>query len=225
MRAMIHCVIAVLLVSGPSNPAAAEFFGISLPELIGPGPVYPGGPIEIDFDFGQEFEQVDNVVLMIEATVTPLVVPLCGISNDPDPCERRVVNLGFLALLEGPELNSTHAVVDDFRGYPLKRAGVFQRGFGDFSFRHLTGGSGTVKVWWNMIAFLDPLIVEIVRESGETTGLLAPAGNGILGPGIEPPTATITDAVLIIEATPAAVEVPEQRQAPRGWRRWSRRRH
>jgi len=225
MRATIRSLIILVLLSGSSNPAAAEFFGISLPDLIGPGPVYRDGPIEIDFDFGQEFEQVDNVLLMIEATVTPLVIQSCGSLNDPQSCERRVFNLGFLARLEGPQFNSTTTVLDGFRrDYPLKRSGVFGRAFVDFSFHHLTDGAGTLKVWWNGVLFLNPVLLEIEPQLDETAGDLGLSESGIRDSGTVLPTATITDAVLIIEATPIATQVPERWRA-RGWRRWGRHRH
>jgi len=219
MRVTLRIVIVAVLIHAAS-PARAEFFGIPLPELVGPAPVYGGPPIEVHFDFGQDFEHVENVMLMMEATVTPLVYESCGATwSEALSCEQRVANVGFFVELDGPGLDRTTTVVDDFRGpfpvqpptstqpFPKKRVGVFGRSFGDFSFDHLTDGSGTLRVWWNGILFFAGNIEGEPPRAGATSS--AAIGNSIRVPGdgnwsrgIQPPTGTIIDAVLIVEATP-----------------------
>ena len=232
MRAAPRLLILAVLFQVAST-ARAEFFGIPLPELVGPAPVYGGPPIEVPFDFGQDFEHVENVLLMVEATVTPLVVESCGPLGQPQPCEQRVFNLGFFVQLDGPVFESTTTVVDDFRGpfpvqpptstqpFPKKRAGVFGRSFGDFSFDHLTDGSGTLRVWWNQILFSQGNTEGAPQRAGATSSAV-PIGNSILVPGdgnwsrgIQPPTGTIIDAVLIVEATPLPEPVVD---CPGRWR-------
>jgi hypothetical protein len=226
MRAAPRLLILAGLIQAAS-PASAEFFGIPLPELVGSAPVYGGPPIEVPFDFGQEFEEVENVMLMMEATVTPLVYESCGVTWDEAvPCERRIVNVGFLVELGGPGLDRTTAVVEGFREpfpvqpptstqpNPKKQVGVFGRSFGDFSFDHLTVGSGTLRVWWNGISFAYGNTEGAPERAGPTSSeaigssILVP-GDGNWSPGIQSPTGTIIDAVLIVEATPLAEPVVE----------------
>ena len=217
MRAVPRLLILAMLIQVASS-ARAEFFGIPLPELVGPAPVYGGPPIEVPFDFGQDFEHVENVLLMMQAVVTPLVYQSCGWSGEPKPCEQRVTNVGFFVRLDGPIFESTTTVVDGFGGpfpvqpptstqpFPKKQAGVFGRSFGDFSFDHLTDGTGTLRLWWNQIYFLTADSTEGGPRSGTTTSAdsiensIAGSANAFARDQL--PTGTIFDAVLIVEATP-----------------------
>ena len=175
----LHWILLTTLVAMASpTPVRAQFF--SLPELVGPAPTYGDSPIEFDFDLGQEFGEVDDVLLMLEATVTSLTYESCGTINDPEPCELRVVHPGFHIQLEGPDRSRTYAVVDDFRSFPKMRAGVFQRSFIEFSFDHLRDGMGTLSFGWSQLQFIPE---QIIRN-------------------FTPPTGSITDAVLIVNGTP-----------------------
>ncbi len=160
-----------------SHEARADFFAI--PDLVGSAPVY-NVPIVVDFDLGQEFAEVRSVLLMLQATVTPLTYQNCGTIGEPHPCELEVVNTGFLARLESPNQDSTTAVIGDFRSYPLRRAGVFERVFLEYSFDHLLDGTGTITLFWNGVSFTDDRIIQ----------------------DFHPPTGEITDAVLIVDGTP-----------------------
>ena len=135
--------LAVTAILVPTN-ARGEFF--SLPELIGPAPIYNvSEPIVVQFDLGREFTEVHDVLLMLEAIVTPLTFQYCGTSYDPQPCELRVVNSGFLVRLDDPIGFDTYASIEGFRSnLPTKNAGVFQRSFLDFSFDHLRDGQATL---------------------------------------------------------------------------------
>lgn len=212
MRAALG-ILVVAVLGQAAGPARAEFFGIELPELIGTAPVYGGPAIEVPFDFGQGFEHVENVIVMIEATTTPLVVLSCG--GVTPVCSRLAVNLGFLAQLDGPDLNHTTALVEGFRpDLPTKQAGVFGKLFLDFSFDHLTDGSGTLRVWWNQVLFAHDTSRAGATGSADIDNAILVPGDGSLSPGIEPPTGTITDAVLIVEATPLPEPIVD---CPRRW--------
>ena len=193
----------VALVIGMASPATADFFGVALPELIGPAPVYGGAQIVVPFDFGQEFDRVDNVMLMIEATTTPLVIGAC--ETPVEPCPLQVVPVGFIA-----RLGRTTAVVEGFRGpdavqpptlpqpRPRKQAGVFGRDFGDFTFDDLVDGSGSLEISWNAVA----------TAGGATDGLSSRL-----------PTGTILDAVLIIEGAPRREPIADCPRRARGFGR------
>jgi hypothetical protein len=89
---------------------------LPLPELVGPAPPYGGPPIVVSFDFGCEFEHVENVLIMMQATVTPLVLGPCVAtpSGSATECDRQIYHLGFVLQLDGPPFQSTTGVVEGF---------------------------------------------------------------------------------------------------------------
>ena len=179
-------------------PARAQFFPI--PELVGPAPEYGSG-ITVNFDLGQEFKEVREVILLIEATTTPLTVMSCGTIAQPEPCEVRRIPVGFYARLDDPDAGFLSAVVDGFRSdRPVRKSGVFNQVFVDFDLDSLRDGKGELTLFWNQIYFL--------------TGT-APLRDSL-------PSGEILDAVLIIDGTPIK---HRKNMKGRNYRRWKRSRH
>ena len=170
------------------HPAhASDLYSLPLPELVGPAPEYSGLPIEADFDFEREFEHVEQVLLLLEGHATPFSFEACGLMDDPQPCEFHSDYMGFIAFLFGPPLGGTWAVIDGFEDAPSLRVGVIDRPISSLSFDHLRDGRGTISLSWNGIGFIPELIVK----------------------NFVPPTGTISDAFLIIEAVPVPEPAPQ----------------
>lgn len=188
---------AIALVSVLLLPltADAQFFRID--ELIGPAPQYGSGTT-IEFDLGREFTEVREVVLLIEAIVTPLTVISCGSISNPEPCTERLLHVGFFARIDDPDAGFLSAEVEGFRSdRAVRNAGAFNQVFLDFDYASLRDGKGELTLYWNAPLF--------------TTG--ASSRRDLL------PSGEILDAVLVVDGTPARKLKPRRRwwRNPKRW--------
>ena len=182
-------VLAAALFLAPA--AHAQFFQID--GLTGPAPAYGSGKT-VSFDLGQEFDEVREIVLLIEATTTPLTVISCGSLAAPEPCAERLVPVGFLARIDDPNAGFLSAEVDGFRpDRAVRNAGVFNQVFLEFDYDSLRDGKGELTLFWNRLFF--------------------PTGTAPLRDRL--PEGEILDAVLVVDGTPAPKRTPR-------WRWWRR---
>jgi hypothetical protein len=181
------CCLAAMTVAEPIN--AQQSFSLDLPQLVGDAPAY-GSSAQVAFDFEREFAHVERAVLVLRVAGTPARIQSCGaslhIDRKPEPCEDGVREIGLIAMLVG---GGTNTVIEGLRSHPRELAGVFQTSFGSYNFDHLRDGAGTLALGWNLVIAAPPGSIQI----------------------LEPPTATIFAAQILIEATPRAEVAPESR--------------
>jgi hypothetical protein len=159
-------------------PASATPFVLELSSLLGPveGVTREFSRIA-DFDFGQPFASIASVVLDLDASVEAMQVDLCGFTYDPQPCQREVFLLGFLATMsieDSPVLGIVFTrpalrFSDDIRA--LSASGTasspFQSRIGwDF----LLDGRGSMTLNWNDVLFFDTIFGEKIEPRGNIYG-------------------------------------------------------
>lgn len=151
--------------------ALGASFTVPLPDLVGEVG-YPAA-IEASFDFGQQFSEIENVWIEVEARVFAGQFDVCGTFFDPQPCVHEVLLLGFVARLDKEDtpafgtVSSEGLSFGDFRA--LEGYGIDSAAFGKrLGFDFLRDGKGSVTLFWNdALGNPDRIIQDVILPSGE----------------------------------------------------------
>ena len=185
---MRHALLLVILLL--RSAASAATFSTPLPDLVGVIDFTPSsGGREASFDFGQQFSEIQNVWIEVEAQVFAREFDVCGTAFDPQPCTHVVQLLGFFVRIDEQESAAPGTIFtglsysDDIEA--LEGSGIDTAIFSNrlIGWDFLLDGESSLTLFWNpLLGNPDRIIQNVIEPSGE-----------------------IFDARLIIEGTP----VPE----------------
>ena len=154
--------------------AVGMIISVPLPDLVGVFDASGGGKAA-SFDFNQQFSEIENVWIEIEAHVFAVEFEYCGTINYPEPCVHQVVLVGFYALLdtEGhpvhPHQQSETLSFGDrdaLEGWGVDIVPFSVRFVQDFD--HLLDGEGSLTLFWNRLLFFPEAVVfNFIDPSGE----------------------------------------------------------
>jgi hypothetical protein len=165
-------VAALILLPGT---AGGTTFSAPLPGLVGVVDFLPStGGKEASFDLGQQFSEIQNVWIELEAHVFAREFDVCGTTFDPQPCVHEVQLLGFFAIMD--EDSSNPGLVwsdglsfsDDF--HALEGSGVDVAPFNNtlVGWDFLLDGTGSLTLFWDSaLGNPDRIILNVVEPSGE----------------------------------------------------------
>jgi hypothetical protein len=181
----------ILLVAALSllpSTAVGDCFSVPLPDLVGVVDFIPStGGEEATFDFGQQFSEIQNVWIEVEAQVFAQEYDVCGTLLDPQSCVHQVHLLGFFARMDKEDSPALGTVWSDGLSFsdgssPFEGYGVDVARFNNplVGWDFLLDGEGSLTLYWNReLGNPDRIIINVIEPSGE-----------------------IFDARLIIEGTP-----------------------
>lgn len=156
--------------------SSASTFSAPLSALVGPIDFLPGrGNQEANFDFGQEFAEIESVSIEIEAHVIARELDVCGTVFNPQPCTHEVQLLGLFAIMnteDSPTLETVFsdalAYSDDYRD--LEGSGIAVESFNNLTvgWDFLLDGQGSLTLFWSrLLGNPDRIIQNVVEPSGE----------------------------------------------------------
>ena len=199
----MRCFPLVALLALLPSTALGVSFSVPLPDLVG-SVGYPAA-IEANFDFGQQFSQIENVWIEIEAKVFAGQFDVCGTVSNPQPCVHEVILLGFFARLDKEDTPALGTVFSEGLSYSddrhaLEGSGVDTGAFNArLGFDFLLDGRGSLTLFWNDISGdPDRIIENVILPSGEIfNARLAVEGS----PVPEPSTALLFASGLVLLRT------------------------
>jgi hypothetical protein len=182
-------------------------FCVPLPDLVGVIDFPDDGPgREAAFEVGQQFSEIENVWIEVEARVFAKEFDVCGTWFDPQPCVHEVQLLGFVGRFdtEGhPLFSALHSKGLSFGAFRnLEGAGTDSAPFDDqfvqSGFQFLFDGEGSLTLFWNtVLGHPDRIILNVVEPSGEIfSARLIIEGT----PVPEPSAGTLAGASLLVLA-------------------------
>lgn len=172
MRRLTFVALLILL----PGTALSLSFSVPLPDLVGVVDFSTLEGKEASFDVGQQFSEIENVWIEIEARVLAEQFDVCGTFFDPQPCVHEVQVLGFVAQMdtEGfPIFSTVHSdglSFGNLRDLEGSGTGIapFNDQFVNSDFQFLLDGEGSLTLFWNVL-FGDPdrIILNYMEPSGE----------------------------------------------------------
>lgn len=169
----MRCILLVFALFSLPGTAVGASFSVPLPGLVG---VVDFSTLEgkaASFNFGQQFSEITNVSIEIEAQVFAREFDVCGTTFDPQPCVHEIELLGFFSFMDenSPEPGfvwSDGLSFGDFRA--LEGSGVDVAAFNNtlVGWDFLHDGEGSLTLFWN-VALGDPdrIITNVIEPSGE----------------------------------------------------------
>ena len=163
------------LLTGASVPCAAAVFSAPIPDLVGALDPPGAGGRHANFDVGQQFSEIQNVWLEIEAHVVAREFDYCGTWSNPQPCAHVINLVGLFADMdeqesEAPGLIFTLGGLSFGEGDAPEATGTATAIFSNplIGWDFLLDGESGLTVHWNAGAFrLDQLILNMTQPSGE----------------------------------------------------------
>ncbi len=161
------------------SAAGAVTFSTPLTDLVGPVDFFPStGGREAQFDFEQQFAEIQNVWIEVDAMVRARSFDVCGLAFDPQPCVRVIQLLGFAATMDKEDSPNLGLVFSDGLSFSddihaLEGSGlsiaIFNNTLVGWDF--LLDGEGSLTLFWNrLLGNPDRIIQNVIEPSGEIFG-------------------------------------------------------
>ena len=171
----MRCVLVIIALSFFPGPAVGTTFSVPLPDLVGvvDFPTIGSGK-KASFNFGQQFSDIQNVWIGVEAQVFAREFDFCGTLFDPQPCVHETQLLGFWALMDDEDSPITGFVLSDDLSFgdfrALEGSGGRVAPFNNpvVGWDFLLDGAGSLTLFWNAeLVFPDQIIRNVIEPSGE----------------------------------------------------------
>lgn len=176
IKPSMRCALLAAALCFLPSIAFGTTFSVPLPGLLGAVDFTPSsGGKDAIFDFDQQFSEIENVWIEVEAHVFAREFDVCGTTFDPQSCVHEVQLLGFFARLDkedsaalGTVFSDGLSFSDDFRA--LEGSGVDVAPFNNslVGWDFLLDGEGKLLLFWNRaLGNPDRIIQNVIEPSGE----------------------------------------------------------
>ena len=175
LATVMRRILLVVALSFLPGPAVGTSFSVPLPDLVGVVDFLPSfGGREASFDFGQQFSEIQNVWIEVEAQVFAQEWDRCGTIFDPQPCVHEFQLLGFLSIMDDEDSPTIGFVFSDGLSFgdfgAPEGSGVDVVPFNNplVGWDFLLDGEGSLTLFWNTaFHFPDDIILNRIDPSGE----------------------------------------------------------